>query len=310
MRTPRPDMMARRGRRSGAALLAVLWIIALLIGLVAGVSLLMLQDVEVAATRRQAFRARMISETALAVAMNPDIKPDDPLLRQQLAPDESYLVEMEGEDGFINPNALIQREDRVTFRRIFQYWGLRLQDADMLIDCLFDWVDADDFKRIAGAESKSYGMSGMPFNRPFRSVEEMALVRGMQEVEAIYPQWRSWFSVHSGGLLDVNEARPEVIAAYTGADIRQAQILRTTRVGRDGLLNTLDDAPLQDLASALGLLGLAGPQEAWASRISTNSNTRRIIVHVQVGDMKRDVAAVIRGTIGQGPQAILWLGEK
>ncbi|MDZ4287070.1 MAG: type II secretion system protein GspK [Prosthecobacter sp.] len=301
-----------RGRaEAGAALLAVLWIVALLLGLVAAASLLLTQDLELGAVKRQVFRARMLGEAGLAIAMNPDIKPDDPLLRQQIAPDERVEVEMTGEDGLLNPNALLAREDRETFRRVFRYWGIDLQRTDAIIDALMDWVDGDDFVRVRGAESKAYGRTGMPFNIPFRSVEEMGMVRGMNEVEAVYPGWRSWFSVYAGAALDVNEARPEIISAVTGADIRLANQLRSMRLGRDGVLNTVDDAPITDLQSALQILGIATTQsqQALAGVLTTTSGTRRILVKVQVGDFERQVAAVVRGAAGQGI-TILWMGER
>lgn len=299
----------QRRSQNGAALLAVLWVISLLIGLVAGVSLLLMQDVDLAATKRQVFRARMLSEAALAIAMNPDIKPDDPLLRRQIAEDEGWLVEMTGEDGLINPNVLLQREDRPTLQRIFRTWGMNLAEANTLIDRMLDWVDADDFARVQGAESKAYNMAGFPFNRPFRSVDEMALVKGMEVVEAAYPQWRSWFSVNASGILDVNETAPEVLAAVTGADIRYAQNLRAQRLGRDGILNTQDDLVMPDLTSALAILGLPGPLEQWAQLLGTQSATKRILIKVKVGDLERQVAAVVRGAIGQGATTILWMGE-
>ncbi len=297
-----------RASRRGAALLAVLWVIALLIGLVAATSLLLMQDIELAAVKRQVFRARMLSEAALAIAMNPDIKPDDPLLRRQVAEDERFLVEMTGEDGLLNPNVLLQREDKDTLRRIFIYWGMNIQQANILIDRMLDWVDGDDFARVQGGERKLYNRNGMPFNRPFRSIEEMALVSGMDMVEQGYPQWRDWFSIHASGVLDVNSARPEVMAAVTGAEIRAAQNLRNQRLGRDGLLNTRDDQEL-DITSALGFLGIL-PEDPRATLLSANSSTRRILVKVQVGDLERQTAAVIRGAAGQGATAILWMGEK
>lgn len=305
-----PEIKSPGDRRAGAALLAVLWVIALLIGLVTATSLLLMQDVELAAVKRQVFRARMLSEAALAIAMNPDIKPDDPLLRRQVADDERFLVEMTGEDGLINPNVLLQREDRDTFRRIFTSWGMNVQQANVLIDRLLDWVDGDDFARVQGGEKKLYGRNDMPFNRPFRSIEEMALVKGMDVVEQAYPQWRNWFSVYASGTLDVNEAQPEIVAAVTGADIRLAQNLRSQRIGRDGMLNTDDDNPLPDLASALAILGVAGNAQNLSSVLSVNSTTRRILVKVQVGDLERQTAAVVRGAIGQGSTAILWMGER
>ena len=294
--------------RSGAALLAVLWIVALLIGLVAGASLLLTQDLDAAASKRQIFRARMLAESALAIAMNPDVKPDEPLLRRRLSDDEEYAVQMTGEDGLINPNVLLKREDRETFRRVFRYWGMTLQQADALIDALIDWVDADDFKRINGAEKKEYGLNGMPFNRPFRSIEEMSMVRGMQEVEQAYPEWRTWFSVYANpsGMLDVFDARPEVISAVLGVDLRTAQSFRSLRLGRDGIMNTPDDLPRDP--SVLRQLGLpaGSPQSSLAS---VQSTTQRIVVRVRVGDLERELSAVVRGAIGQGATAILWMSE-
>jgi general secretion pathway protein K len=291
-------------------LLAVLWVIALLMGLVAASALLLTQDLDAAAAKRQVFRARMLAEGALAIAMNPDIKADDPLLRRQVSEDERYEVEMTGEDGLINPNVLLQREDRDTFRRIFRTWGLSLAQADSVIDCLIDWVDGDDFARIKGAESKAYGLNGMPFNRPFRSIEEMSMVRGMELIEQANPQWRTWFSVYASGVLDLNEARPEIVSAITGAQMRLAQLLRTNRLGRDGLLNTQDDGKIDSVASALQVLGIPSTYAQTLSSILTvKSTTQRLVVRVRVGDLDREVSAVVRGAIGQGATAILYMSE-
>lgn len=298
------NQSARARASSGAALLAVLWVIALLIGLVAGASLLLTQDLDAAAAKRQVFRARMLAESALAIAMN-DVQPDDPLLRRQISEDEEYEVQMTGEDGFLNPNILLQREDRETLRRVFRYWGMTLPQADELIDLLIDWVDADDFRRIKGAEKKEYGRTGKPFNRPFRSIEEMSMVRGMEVIEQAYPEWRTWFSVYASGALDLNEARPEIVSAVLGVDMRSAQSLRRTRLGRDGLLNTQDDAIL-DLASALALLGIPNVN---AANVGVQSATKRLVIRVRVGDLTRELSAVIRGAIGQGATAILHMSE-
>lgn len=311
---PSSSSFQTRNRRTeaGAALLAVLWVIALLIGLVAGASLLLMQDLDLGATRRQVFRARMLAEAGLAIAMNPDVKPDDPLLRQQVSPDESVAVELTGEDGLINPNVLLQNEDRQTFRNIFRAWGLELRQADALIDALLDWVDADDAVHMpGGAESRAYGRNGMPFNRPFRSIEEMAMVRGMQQLDVVYPAWRTWFSVYASGVLDVNEARPEIVSAVTGADMRMAQQLHSMRLGPDGIPNTEDDAPILELDRALSFLGIPNAQpEIMARILGTASTTHRILVKARVGNLERQLAAVIRGAPGQGTTAIIWMGER
>ncbi len=302
-------------RRSGAALLAVLWVVALLTTLVAASSLLLTQDLDAAASKRQVFRARMIAESALAIAMNPGIKKDDPLLSRQLSDDERYEVVVVGEDGLLNPNMLLQTANGQTvLKNLFMAWGVPLREAGILMNSLLDWIDADEFTRLNGAEKKDYRRNDIPFNRPFRSLEEMAMVRGMALVEQAYPQWRTWFSVYASGLLDVNEARPEIISAVTGANIQAAQRLRNTRLGPDGRLGTPDDQPLPDVANALLMLGIpVGTPQALALQtlISVQSVSNRITVRVQVGDLRREVAVLARGTgIGSGVTALMDMREQ
>ena len=284
----------RRSERA-SALLAVLWIVALLSMLVATTSLLVMQDVDTVGTRRQMFRARMLAEMGLAVAAHPDIKPDDPLLHFQVAEGEGYDVEIRGEDGRLNPNALLQRQDRDTLRRIFRYWGLDLQQSEGIIDAMIDWVDPDSFTMPKGAEFRQYGVPGLPFNRPFRSIDEMALVRGMALVEQAYPAWRDWFSIHASGALDINEAEPEVLAAITGADLTVCRQLQARRIGRDGIRNTKDDAIFPDVQTALRLLGVTIDPQQVAGLLTVQSGTRRIVSAGTTGGFTKALKAVVQG---------------
>jgi general secretion pathway protein K len=314
-----------------AALLAVLWLIALLTALVGTTALLLREDVETASVRRQMFLARMYAEMGLAVAGHPEVRPDDPLLRREVQPGEGYIVTMRGEDGRLNPNVLLQREDQQTLLRVFAAWGLKLQEAQLLYACLQDWVDQDPFTRSPMSwEQRQYGVPGQPFNRPFRSVDEMALVHGMDYVERLYPGWREWFSVHSSGVVDINEAPAEVIVALTGADIKFAQDLVARRLGRDGLRNTKDDAPYPDVASALTLLHVStGNSQALSNVLGVQSSITRVESVGKVGDFSRTIFAVLNRTMspitngapgtapppggavggGGGASTILYLGE-
>lgn len=132
------------------------------------------------------------------------------------------------------------------------------------------------------------------------------MVRGMEIVEQAYPEWRSWFSVYASGALDLNEARPEIVSAVLGVDMRSAQILRRTRLGRDGLLNTQDDGMYKDVGQALIDLGSPNINPA---NVGVQSATKRLVIRVRVGDLTRELSAVIRGAIGQGATAILHMSE-
>lgn len=309
-----------RTYRKGSALLAVMWVIALLTSLVATTMLLLREDVDTIETRRQMFRARMLAEQGLALAAHPDVKQDDEqLLRYEVERGSGWLVEIAGEDGRINPNTLLMKSDRDTLRRITRGWGLRSDDAEKVIDALLDWVDPDDFVHgVGGAESKFYGVRGLPFNRPFRTVDEMSQVRYMNEVERIYPQWREWFSVYASGVIDMNEATAEVLSAVTGADRMMAQQFVARRNGRDGIPHTKDDAPFQDVQSALLALGVSATNPQAASGVlGVQSTITRIRSTGVVGDFQRTLYAVINratsatpGAAQSGVANIIWLGEE
>jgi general secretion pathway protein K len=330
----RSERSAGSARRpEGAALLAVLFIIGLLSTLVATSALLLREDVETLSVRRQMFTARMYAEMGLAVAAHPDVRPDDPILRREVYPGEGYIVTMRGEDGKLNPNLLLQRGDEDTFMRVFRAWGLQMKDAQLLLANMKDWVDQDPFQTTPMSwEARQYARPGFPFNRPFRSVDEMSLVNGMQFVERMYPGWRDWFSTLSTGVVDINEAPADVISALTGADPKFAQQLIARRLGRDGMRNTQDDAPFPDVQSALSMLHVSANPQAMQNVLGVRSSITRVEVVGVVSDFRRTLYAVLNRGInpvaqmppGQTPvggvpqgggggggfgSAILWLGE-
>ncbi len=291
-----PQQSPRQER--GSALMAVMWIIALLTMLVGTAALLLKEDVETINTRSDMFRARMLAEAGLAIGSNPGVKPDDVnLLRHEVSPGEGYIVAMHGEDGRINPNKLLMSDDpqsRGVLLNITRAWGLTLDESQIIIDSLQDWVDQDDFERMHGAEKKYYNTPGMPFNRPFRSVDEMALVRGMSEVERRYPNWRDWFSVYASGTVDVNEASAEVITALTGADPVMVQQFVSRRAGPDGIPHTKDDLTAPDLATALRLLGVSATNAQQGSTIlGVQSSIVRIESVGVVGNFRRKLYAIL-----------------
>jgi general secretion pathway protein K len=189
-------------------------------------------------------------------------------------------VKIESEGGRFNINAIILQNDKPLLREIFMKWGLELDEAQALSDAFGDWVDADDTVALKGAEKDYYegeGRINQPFNRPFYDVSEMRLVRGMEQVEALYPDWRNWFTIWSGGGLDVNEATAELIAVAAEIDVSQADIIPETVRGTDGLRDTTDDVPYQNAAAALDQLGIdTESRPDIAKRFTANDATTRI----------------------------------
>jgi type II secretory pathway component PulK len=290
--------------RSGAALLAVIWLIAIL-GIATMTALRVISfDVEVASAKIHGARARHVAEMGIAIACNPVIKRTDPLLRQ-LNPEagEGFEARIVSEGGRFNLNAILLKDDKPLLRSIFTGWGLELEQAQAVVDALADWVDADDNVALNGAELPDYeklGRINQPFNRPFYDISEARLVLGMDLVEAVRPDWRDWFTIWSSGALDVNEAPAELIAAAAEVTAEQAEIIPETVRGTDGQRDTEDDVPFQNAAAALDLLGVdMNARPDIAQRFTANDATTRIESIGQAEGAKRKITVILRNRTGR-----------
>lgn len=292
------------GTKQGFALIAVLWLIAIL-SLAAITTLRVISfDMELASAKVHGSRAYQLAEMGIAVGSNPAVERNDPLLhRFDEANNEEVHVTLTSEGARFNINSLVMSEDKTLIRSIFIYWGLDLDSSQALTDALTDWVDADDEVALNGAEIEDYekmGRLNQPFNHPFYDIEEMRLVRGMDQIEQLRPDWRNWFTVWSSGTLDINEADPELIAVAAEVTEAQASIIPETVRGIDNIRDTEDDVPFEDIASALSLLGIGGETgQIIAQRFTVNDTTTRITSTARSGDSTRRITAIVRNRTGK-----------
>jgi general secretion pathway protein K len=290
--------------KRGAALMAVLWLIAILA--IASLTTLRVikYDAAIAAARIHGSRARQVAEMGIAIGSNPAVKRWDPMLKQMNAEkEEGFEVRVISEGGLFNINAILLQEDKALLKEIFINWGLELDDAQTVADALGDWVDADDNAALNGAEKEEYEEAGrinQPFNRPFYNLSEMRLVRGMEFVESVKPDWREWFTVWSGGALDLNEASAELIAAAAECRIEQADAIPQQVRGIDGQRDTEDDEPFQNAAAALDLLGIdTEGRPDLNRRFTVNDTTTHIESIGQARGAKRKITVIIRNRTGK-----------
>lgn len=268
-------------RRRGSALVAVLWLIAILAFTALATVQVVKLDVDVVSAQITGFRARQLAEAGIAVGANPAVERDDPVLKQSFGDDlEGFEVRLASEAARFNINALLVRDDKPLLRSMFIDWGLEMDQAEAVVDALADWVDGDDFVSLNGVEVDWYedqGRINQPFNRPFYSLDEMRLVAGMEMVEAVRPDWRNWFTVWSGGALDANEAEPELIAAAAEVSVEDAVAVVETVLGPDQIRDTEDDARFQNLEEVLAILGVPEMMRAIVTpRLTVNDTTTRI----------------------------------
>jgi general secretion pathway protein K len=289
---------------NGSALVAVLWLIAILaLAAVAAIRVVSF-DVDLATSQIHGFRARQLAEMGIAVASNPAVKRTDPLLRQISEEEgEGFEARIISEGEKFNINAIVLRQDEGLLKSMFIDWGLDLDEAQAVVDALIDWVDANDEVGLNGAESEWYteqGRLNQPFNRPFYHLDEVRLVRGMDYIEAIRPDWRNWFTIWSAGALDLNEASSELIAAAAEVTVEEAAIIPETVRGTDGLRDTEDDAPFQSVEQALALLGVDGTLRPEVSaRMTVNDTTTRLESIGTVAGARRKITVIVRNRTGR-----------
>jgi len=304
MKTNLPPCAQCHAPRRGVALLGVIWVIAI-IALACVTALRVISfDTEIAGAKIHGSRALQIAEMGVALGCHPQVKRSDPILRQMnSSTGEGFEVRLASEGGRFNINYILQNDDRALLRDIFIYWGLELDAAQAVADAMADWVDEDNNTSLNGAEAKDYeklGRFNQPFNRPFYDVNEMRLVLGMDLVEAMNPNWRQWFTVWSSGPLDVNDATTEMIALASESRPEQAEIIPETVRGMDGARDTIDDAPFQDAAAALDLLGIdVNGRPDLAARFTADDSTMRIESTGYSGGAKRKIKIILRNRTGR-----------
>jgi type II secretory pathway component PulK len=225
----------RHSKERGSALIAVFWMIFVLGMVLFGATKALHADTEYTRMMRGRIFAKRYAEAGIELARHPAMQQDDPLLHFNSDDDGGFDVTLKTEEARLNINHLLQTGDKVLLRRLFNRWGFKPEFTAALCDALKDWVDADSNASLNGAEKREYekaGFDGMPFNRPFKEVEEMLNVRGMDIVNAERPDWREWFTVYGDGRIDINDASAEVISLIGDVPMDRVQPLLTFRAGR------------------------------------------------------------------------------
>ncbi len=294
--------------QNGSALLAVFWMIAVLGMILFAATKALYADTAATRLMRGRIFAKRFAEMGLEVARHPAMQVDDPLLHHEVDTGGGFDVTLKTEEARLNVNYLLLTGDKVLLRRLFTRWGFKPEFITPLLDALKDWVDEDNKAGLAGAERREYDRMdrpGMPFNRPFKEVEEMLLVRGMEIVNAERPDWREWFTVYGDGRIDVNDTSAEILSLLADVPMERVQPLLAFRSGRDGVHRTRDDQRISSVPQFAQLLGVFQPQTVaqLTQWIQFNGPIRRIESVGRMGPLKRKLILIT-----QGGQAV-WRGE-
>lgn len=280
----------------------VVWAVMFLSIAVIGVLRYVEYDADEQISRAKSFRARQLAESGLAIALHPNVQYPDPVLTQNFfGGEEGFEVKLRSESAFININQILQSGNTGLLERLFTEWGLEARDLRDVLDCLLDWVDGDELKNLNGAEREYYfslGLTNMPSNRPFTSLEEVELVKNMDLVAAVKPNWKEYFTLwSSGSQVDVNTADAEVIAVAAGVSVEAAQRVVEARWGDDKIENTVDDYRFENVDEALTLMNVpAGNEEYYESvkaTLTVDDPVKRIESIGKVGNYHRTLRVIV-----------------
>lgn len=141
---------------------------------------------------------------------------------------EGSIVQLQDARGLININ---YNSDEI----LFNFLGVMKVPADQrphLIDTLRDYIDADDLRRLEGAESAEYAALGLPppRNIPLVSPMELKRIIGWRDMPSLWQDVPVTDLVSVGGIsaINPNTAPWQVLASLPGVtpEIAQAVVAR------------------------------------------------------------------------------------
>jgi type II secretory pathway component PulK len=227
---------------AGAALLLSLWALFLLSAMVIAWALNINSRLAVSSNANHVVEAEAMASSGGDIALNPTIKSDSPNLHMKLRGGERFDVQMTGECGRLNLNFLTQGEDPTKLAILRQYLslkGIELNDLDVMMDSLLDWVSPNRGLHHLNAPEESDDYH--PPHAPLTSVDELKKVFGWAEFTS-KPGWDQDFTVVGNcGPIDLAWASRDVLRALPGMGDDSVDRFLQLRRGPDGIDGTADD---------------------------------------------------------------------
>jgi general secretion pathway protein K len=193
--------VTRLGDQRGIALIAVLWVVAIL-ALVAAVFMRQTRT-EIALTRNLAeeAKAEALAEVGVNRAIVILLGLDDSMpWRVDGTPfafeygGGTIRVSLQDEGGKIDLN----RAGDAVLQGLFTSVGVGQEAAHHLVDAIADFRDADGLRHVNGAEDAEYARAGLPYDAkdgPFAATEELRQVFGM--TPELYARVAPYVTVYS-----------------------------------------------------------------------------------------------------------------
>lgn len=307
-------MSRARGKRSGFALLAVLWVVVGLAALGVATSLAARNAIIAAGNRVDIARATWHaadclerSRATIAEVLHAAPERDARGLSGWSALDASVPsapivsgahcdVRLQAVGARIDINSADAEMIGAVLRRL----GVPDAKRDSMVDALLDWRDADDEQRPRGAEREWYAASGRfaPRNGPFADAREIARVRGFEKLQGL----DSMLSVEPGRV-SLAHAPLSVLSALPGIDeealsrIAEQRMRGVATSDLTEIIAQLSPASRQGVLARYADLVHASTSEpdAWILEARATAGSPSITVIIEVRLVRAgDRAAIVR----------------
>ena len=135
----------------------------------------------------------------------------------------SCVIRVIDESGKISLNRLTDTSG-IVLKNLLINQGVSPENADLIVDSILDWKDADDLHRLHGAESDYYMSFPNPYragNTDFETLETLILVKGVTP-EILFGTDKKKGIIHfltlysTASRINVNAAPKEILAALPG----------------------------------------------------------------------------------------------
>lgn len=151
-----------------------------------------------------------------------------------------FMVRVIDESGKISLNSLTDSSGIILKNLLIQQ-EVSPENANIIVDSILDWKDADDMHRLSGAESDYYlslSKSYKARNAAFETLEELILVKGVTP-EILYGTGKKrgiihFLTVHGKtDRININVAPKEILLALPGMDAEIAERIIEFRTSSD-----------------------------------------------------------------------------
>jgi hypothetical protein len=298
--------IAERSSRKtrGAAIMLALWALFLLSALVISWAIDINSRLAISGEGTRMLKAEAVACSGAEVALHPSTKPGSPNLNGQLDNGATYRARLTGEGGRIDLNWVASGPGPMeVLRRYLENKGIDLNERDLMIDSLLDWIQpGGGLHRLnAPEESDDYH----PAHAPLARVDDLKRVAGWRDFTSV-PGWDDDFTVNTMQGIDIQWASRDVLLALPGMTNEIVDRFLQLRRGPDQIDGTEDDVQfksLQDFQSAIGLNQQQSQQ--LQSLLGFNSPVYRVVSVGNAGKAARTVQMVFR-RIGLTPQLVTW----